>query len=249
MDRTLKLVSSQTESAINAPMLRVEGQVTEQALRIAEAVLFASKDPVTAPMLAEVLPQGVVVLDVIEKLAERYADRGINLVRVAGGFAFRTAPELGFLLAKGRPEPRKIGRAALEVLSIIAYHQPVTRTEIEDIRGVATSKGSLDFLLEAGWIRMRGRRRTPGRPVTYGTTPDFLGHFGLDKVSDLPGLEELKGAGFIDGQGAGLSIPLPQDFDGLAPDEDALEADLITSIVEERLAETEDALDPDDGSA
>ena len=228
-----------------APMLRLEGHVTEQALRIAEATIFASSDPVSDATLSELMPQNVPLTDVIAKLAERYADKGINLVKVAGGYSFRTAPDLGFLIARDREPTRKVGRAALEVLAIIAYHQPVTRTEIEDIRGVATSKGSLDFLLQSGWIKMRGRRRTPGRPVTYGTTPTFLSHFSLDRVSDLPGIEELKGAGFLDGQAAGLSVPSPQDGNALAPDEDALDDDIVDLMIEARLDEPEQELDPD----
>lgn len=249
MDRVLKLVTlPAAPDDDRSAVLKLEGHVSEQALRIAEAVIFASDKPVTAAALAQLLPAQSVVSDVLERLAERYADRGVNLVAVAGGYAFRTAPDLAFLVAREREEPRKIGRAALEVLAIIAYHQPVTRTEIEDIRGVATSKGTLDFLMECGWVRMRGRRRTPGRPVTYGTTPEFLGHFTLDRLSDLPGIEELKGAGFIDAAAAtGLSIPSPGDDGGLHADEDALESDLFITLSESRLDEQEPELDPQDG--
>ena len=150
--------------------------------------------------------------------------RGVNLVRIGGKWTFRTATDLSWLLSKETHETRKLSRAAIETLAIIAYHQPVTRTEIEEMRGVSTSKGSVDVLLETGWIRPRGRRKTPGRPVTYGTTEAFLSHFGLDAVGDLPGLEELKGAGLFDGRlPPGFSVPMPSDDPALRDDEDPLE--------------------------
>jgi segregation and condensation protein B len=173
--------------------------------------------------IAAYLPSGVEAGAVIAVLEQAYASRGVNLVRVAGRYAFRTAEDLGHLLVRRVDEPKRLTRAALEVLAIIAYHQPVTRAEIEEIRGVATSKGTLDFLLENRWVRLRGRRRTPGRPVTYGTTAAFLEQFGLDRIDDLPGLEELKGAGFLEGQMAkGLDVPAPSDDEALRPDEDPL---------------------------
>ena len=139
---------------------------------------------------------------------------------------FRTATDLAWLLAGGEGEQKRLSRAALETLAIVAYHQPVTRAEIEDIRGVAISKGTLDVLLETGWVRLRGRRRTPGRPITYGTTQNFLIHFGLDAITDLPGLEELKGAGLFEGAlPSGFSIPQPSDAEALAADEDPLEGE------------------------
>ena len=150
--------------------------------------------------------------------------RGVNLVQVAGKWMFRTAGDLSFLLSRDAVEQKRLSRAALETLAIIAYHQPVTRAEIEEIRGVATSKGTLDLLLETGWIRMRGRRRTPGRPVTYGTTEAFLSHFGLDTVADLPGVEELKGAGLLDSRvPANFAMPEPHAGEELTADEDPLE--------------------------
>lgn len=201
-----------------------------QALRIVEALLFASALPLSAEVLARSVPAGIVVEQVMARLAEAYATRGVNLRQVAGGWAFRTAPDLGYLLAAEAEPPRRLSRAALEVLSIIAYHQPVTRAEIEEIRGVATAKGTLDILLEAGWVRLRGRRRSPGRPVTYGTTPGFLDHFGLDRIDDLPGLEELKGTGFIEGQlTRDLTVPVPDDDPGLRDDEDPL-GDLFSPL-------------------
>ncbi len=163
---------------------------------------------------------------------------------------FRTAPDLGYLLKREGDEPKKLGRAALETLAIIAYHQPVTRAEIEALRGVSTHKGTLDTLLEAGFVRLRGRRRSPGRPVTFGTTETFLIQFGLNRISDLPGLEDLAGAGLVQGQvPQGLQFPLPSDDPALRGDEDALEPDLFDVMAEERLdaLAEEPPLDPDDG--
>ncbi len=137
---------------------------------------------------------------------------------------FRTAGDLAWLLAREREERRKLSRAAIETLAIVAYHQPVTRADIEEIRGVAVSKGALDVLMEAGWVRMRGRRKAPGRPITYGTTPEFLVQFGLDAIADLPGLDELKGAGLFDGKlPAGYGLPQPDDAPTLRADEDGLD--------------------------
>jgi segregation and condensation protein B len=200
------------------------------ALRIAEALLFASAQPVKLADIAAQCPDGVDMAAVMADLSRRYDGRGVELAQVAGGYAFRTAPDLGYLLQRETSEQKKLTRAGMETLAIIAYHQPVTRTEIEEIRGVATSKGTLDLLLETGWIRMRGRRRTPGRPITYGTTPVFLDHFGLDRIDDLPGLEELKGAGFIDGRlPADITVPNPDDSDALHEDEDRL-GDLLQPL-------------------
>jgi segregation and condensation protein B len=159
----------------------------------------------------------------MRRLMEAYAPRGVNLIRTGDRWAFRTAADLSFVIRKDENETKKLSRAALEVLAIIAYHQPVTRAEIEEIRGVQTSKGTLDVLMEAGWVRFRGRRRTPGRPVTLGTTVEFLDHFGLEELRDLPGLEELKGAGLLSGRiPPGFAIPIPQNVDDLAEDEDPI---------------------------
>jgi segregation and condensation protein B len=197
-----------------------------EALRIAEALLFASAEPFSVEDLAGRLPEGIDVAAILEELSTQYAGRGVNLVRVAGRWAFRTASDLSFVLSRDVVEQKKLSRAAMETLAIVAYHQPVTRAEIEEIRGVATSKGTLDLLLETGWVRLRGRRKAPGRPVTYGTTPDFLDHFGLDAIDDLPGLEELKGAGFLEGRvPSGLSVPVPSDDNTLRDDEDPLDQD------------------------
>lgn len=198
-------------------------EVVERHLRILEALLFASKEPLDANSLLAYLGEGADVRALLLTLQSRYADRGVNLVRRADKWAFRTAEDLGFLLRREEQETRPLSRAALETLAIIAYHQPATRAEIEEVRGVATGKGTIDLLLEAGWIRMRGRRRTPGRPVTYGTTETFLDHFGLEALGDLPGLDELKGSGLLSNRlPATLQIPLP--FEGaLRDDEDPLE--------------------------
>ncbi|WP_029005811.1 SMC-Scp complex subunit ScpB [Azorhizobium doebereinerae] len=193
-------------------------------LRVIEALLFTSGAPVDGAALAAHLPEKTDVDALMEILAADYARRGVNIVKVAGGYMLRTAPDLAPVVSKGAVETRKLSRAAVEVLAIVAYHQPVTRAEIEEIRGVSTSKGTLDVLLESGWVRLRGRRKAPGRPVTYGTTPAFLVHFGLDALQDLPGLDELRGAGLLDGRiPAGFSIPLPSDDAGLREDEEPLE--------------------------
>tara|TARA_R110002020_G_scaffold23525_5_gene78230 strand:- start:2001 stop:2759 length:759 start_codon:yes stop_codon:yes gene_type:complete len=194
-----------------------------EAERIAEALIFASSGPVAESLIAAKLPQGAPVGVVIRRLAESYAHRGVNLVRVGDAWAFRTAADLGFLIRQEETEVKKLSRAGLEVLSTIAYHQPVTRAEIEDVRGVATSKGTLDVLLETGWVRMRGRRRSPGRPVTYGTTQAFLDHFGLEELRDLPGMDELKGAGLLSGRvPSNFQPPVLPANDDLTEDEDPL---------------------------
>ncbi len=191
--------------------------------RIAEALVFASAEPVSEAFLAERLPRGTNVNAVMQQLAEVYAPRGVNLIRTGDRWAFRTAADLSFVIRNEDNETKKLSRAALEVLAIIAYHQPVTRAEIEEIRGVQTSRGTLDVLMEAGWVRFRGRRRTPGRPVTLATTPDFLDHFGLEELRDLPGLEELKGAGLLSGRiPPGFAIPVPLNVDDLSEDEDPI---------------------------
>ncbi len=201
---------------------RVEERPEE--LRLLEAMLFAASEPLSEKDLAARLPQGTDVADALKRLQQDYASRGVNLVRVGGKWTFRTAGDLSWLLSKETVETRKLSRAAIETLAIIAYHQPVTRTEIEDIRGVSTSKGSIDVLLETGWIKPRGRRKAPGRPLTYGTTEAFLSHFGLDAVGDLPGLDELKGSGLLDGRlPAGFAVPMPSDDPALREDEDPLE--------------------------
>ena len=200
-------------------------EIAERSLRIIEALLFASTEPLAVADLAPHLGEGADVPALLGLLQERYASHGVNLVRRGDKWAFRTADDLNFLLQREQTDTRPLSRAALETLAIIAYHQPATRAEVEEVRGVATGKGTLDLLMEAGWIRMRGRRRTPGRPVTYGTTEAFLDHFGLESLADLPGLEELKGAGLLSNRlPPHMQIPLP--FDGpLREDEDPLDPD------------------------
>ena len=195
-----------------------------EAVRMAEAIVFASAEPVTEKQLAQRLPDGINVAAAMAELQDIYSRRGVNLVRVGDGWAFRTAGDLAFLMSRDSVQQKKLSRAALEVLAIIAYHQPVTRAEIEDIRGVETSKGTLDTLLETEWIRMRGRRKAPGRPVTYGTTDKFLDHFALEEIRDLPGIDELKGAGLLSTRmPANFSVPQPPaDPDELTEDEDPL---------------------------
>ncbi len=169
-----------------------------QHLRLLEALIFAGTQALDETELADRLPNDADVQRLLADLAALYANRGVNLVKVAGGYAFRTAPDLSEKLKIERPVTRRLSRAAIETLAIIAYHQPVTRTEIEQVRGVGLSKGTLDLLFEQNWIRPMGRRRVPGRPVTWGTTDFFLEHFGLASLDDLPGHEELKAAGLLD---------------------------------------------------
>ena len=199
--------------------------LAERSLRILEALLFASAEPLSAAELAPQLGEGADVEALLTLLQQRYAGHGVNLVRRGDKWAFRTAADLEFLLRRETTDTRPLSRAALETLAIIAYHQPATRAEVEEVRGVATGKGTLDLLMEAGWVRMRGRRRTPGRPVTYGTTEAFLDHFGLEGLADLPGLEELKGAGLLSNRlPPSVQIPLPWDGP-LREDEDPLDGD------------------------
>lgn len=204
---------------IGEPVGVADGPVEQ--LRIVEALLFAAPTPLSEQELADRLPRGADVRSLLLTLQAFYASRGVNLVRAAGRWTFRTAADLSFLLHRERPEERKLSRAALETLAIVAYHQPVTRAEIEEVRGVTVAKGTLDLLLETGWVRIRGRRKTPGRPVTFGTTPAFLEHFGLDSISDLPGLDELKAAGLLDGRvPPGFQVPMPSDDPALREDEE-----------------------------
>ena len=214
------------------------------AVRIAEALLFAATEPLPETAIAQRLPDTIAVAAVLAKLKADYAGRGVILVRVGAKWIFRTADDLGWLLSSSAREVRKLSRAALETLAIIAYHQPTTRAEIEDIRGVAISKGTLDVLLETGWVKLRGRRRVPGRPITYGTTDGFLLHFGLEAIADLPGLDELRGAGLFDGRlPSGFAIPHPQDGD-LQDDEDPLDAQ--ETDAQENADDGSDLYAPDD---
>ncbi|MGE5546356.1 MAG: SMC-Scp complex subunit ScpB [Solirubrobacterales bacterium] len=176
--------------------------VDREHLRLVEALIFASADPIDQRAVVERLPEGVDAEAVLGELERQYAGRGVVLVRRDGKWAFRTADDLAEQLRIEQTETRRLSRAAVEVLAIIAYNQPITRAEIEEVRGVALSKGTLDLLFEAGWIRPRGRRRTPGRPLQWGTTDAFLDHFGLESLDDLPNLKELKAAGLLDARPA-----------------------------------------------
>ncbi|SLN77230.1 SMC-Scp complex subunit ScpB [Oceanibacterium hippocampi] len=194
--------------------------VDAEHLRILEALLFAAVVPLDSASLARRLPEEADLPALIEALTAQYAGRGVNLVRVGERWTFLTAPDLRHLLQEHRQETRRLSRAAVETLAIIAYHQPVTRSEIEDIRGVGLSKGTMDVLFEAGWIKPRGRRKTPGRPLTYGTTEDFLLHFGLESLQDLPGVEELKQAGFLNLDPPPAYAPPSPDRDEVADGDD-----------------------------
>ena len=191
------------------------------ALRAAEALLFAGGEPVTAKALAEKLGPDVDVAAVLMRLKKDYAGRGVELVEAGGAWRFQSAPDLGGLFAETREEPKRLPKAAMETLAVIAYHQPVTRAEIEDIRGVSLSRGSMELLLEIGWIRPRGRRRTPGRPLTFGTTDAFLSQFGLASLDALPGKDDLKGLGLLDPRAA-AAIDVPHPSEETASDEEPL---------------------------
>jgi segregation and condensation protein B len=204
------------------PDMAMEARPEE--LRLLEALLFAAAEPLDEKTLAKRLPAGTDVHASLCRLQIEYAPRGVNLVHIGNKWALRTANDLSWLLTHEAIEPKKLSRAAVETLAIIAYHQPVTRAEIEEIRGVSAAKGTVDVLLETGWIRPRGRRKAPGRPLTYGTTAEFLSHFGLEAVGDLPGLDELKGSGLFDGTlPPGFDVPEPSDDPALRDNEEPLE--------------------------
>ncbi|MEJ2625535.1 MAG: SMC-Scp complex subunit ScpB [Pseudolabrys sp.] len=228
--------------------LDAQPQERPEELRLIEALLFAAADPLDEATIAKRLPDGVDVKQALAQLRDEYAPRGVNLVRIGRKWTFRTAGDLSWLLTKETIETRKLSRAAIETLAIVAYHQPVTRAEIEEIRGVATATGTLDVLLKTGWIRPRGRRKAPGRPITYGTTETFLSHFGLEGVGDLPGLDELKGAGLLEGaMPPGFAVPMPSDDSTLRDDEDPLEpGDLDLGLAP--APEAEQASEPDQAS-
>jgi segregation and condensation protein B len=192
-----------------------------EQLRLIEALLFASPEPLSEAELSLRLGDEADVAALLAELAEGYAARGINLVGLAGGWTFRTAPDLAMSLRSERQVERRLSRAAVETLAVIAYHQPVTRAEIEAIRGVTLGRGTLDRLLEAGWVQPRGRRETPGRPLNWVTTAHFLAHFGLDGLNELPGLEELRASGLLDLGPAmfGDSLPPADDDSGSDPDD------------------------------
>ena len=210
-------MTSETESDIATPLGDGFADELGQNLRILEALLFASDEPVARDTLIDNLPEESDVDALLARLAERYANRGVNLVQVGHGWVFRTAPDLAPHLTLFRTVKRRLSRAALETRAIIAYHQPITRAEVEEVRGVSLSRGTLDQLLEAGWVKPKGRRRTPGRPLTWVTTDEFLGHFGLSSLTDLPGVEELKAAGLLQSYpvalGSAQELPLADFLD------------------------------------
>jgi segregation and condensation protein B len=215
--------------------------VDAQHLRLLEAILFAAAEPVPERMLANHLPDDADVGALLEHLRARYAGRGVNLVKAGQAWALRTAPDLARVLTRETEVARRLSRAAVETLAIIGYHQPVTRAEIEEIRGVSLSRGTLDMLFEQGWVRPKGRRRTPGRPVTWGTTDAFLDHFGLESLGDLPGIDELNAAGLLDPRPA-IDWVSPAGRPPLAGVELAEEPDAPAD-------DPAEPLDPDDGVA
>jgi segregation and condensation protein B len=226
VEETDETVEVTIEETVEVTMQEVSQESAQrpEALRLLEAMLFAAADPLDEATLKRALPDGVDVKFSLGLLQAEYATRGVNLVRVGKKWTFRTAGDLSWLLTKQTVETRKLSRAAIETMAIVAYHQPVTRAEIEEIRGVQTATGTLDVLLKTGWIRPRGRRKAPGRPITYGTTEHFLSHFGLEEVGDLPGLDELKGAGLLEGNMPdGFGVPMPSDDSSLRDDEEPLE--------------------------
>lgn len=235
--KMIETIETQMDAEVTEKPAEKDGQDAVEAnpehLRMVEALLFAASEPLDKKALSTSLPEGADVSGLLKALEEVYEKRGVNLCCVAGKYQFRTAADLAFLLRKEQPEQKRLSKAAIETLAIIAYHQPVTRAEIEDIRGVAISKGTIDILMEIGWIKIRGRKRTPGRPVTYGTTEPFLVQFGLESVAHLPGTDELKAAGFLEAiPPSGFDVPNPSE--DLASDEDPYdpneppEPDLLT---------------------
>jgi len=213
-----------------------------ELLRRLEAILFASAEPLSENVLLSRLPEGTELAALLEELQGQYANRGVNLVQRGKGWAFRTAPDIAPFFTLEREVPRKLSRAAVATLAIIAYQQPVTRAEVEEIRGVALSRGTLDILLEAGWIKPRGRRRVPGRPVTWGTTDSFLDFFGLEGLDALPGIDELKAAGLLDRRaGVGAIAMREGDLFRGEVEEEAEEGDDIGDFLEATLDDDEES--------
>jgi segregation and condensation protein B len=230
------------DDAPEAAIAQLSQSALREKLRRLEAMLFASAEPLDQKALSRALDEGDDAAALLATLQAEYKDRGVVLARVAGRWQFRTADDLSYLLQREQKEERRLSKAALETLAIVAYHQPVTRAEIEEIRAVTTSPGTLDVLMEMGWIRPRGRRRAPGRPLTYGTTETFLVHFGLDSVKDLPGLADLKSSGLLDANlPPGFTVPSPTDVAALMPDELPL-----TDEGEEDGADEQSSLDLDE---
>src|SRR5258705_13944875 len=210
------LAEKRMEDAEESPVDANEPEMRPEELRLLEALLFASAEPIDQAALAKRMPDGVDIKVALAQLQAEYATRGVNLGRVANKWTFRTAGDLSWLMKRESTETRRLSRAAIEVLAIIAYHQPVTRAEIEEIRGVITSKETLDVLLETGWIRPRGRRKPPGRPLNFGTTEAFMTQFSLEALGHLTGLEQLNGTGLLDsGMLSGFSRPKQSDHEAL----------------------------------
>jgi segregation and condensation protein B len=229
----------------DAPVAETEDH--RRHLRMLEALLFAATEPMPRAEIALRLPEDIDLDKLLADLQEVYAERGVNLRRFDDRWAFRTAEDLAFVLKREVVEQKKLSRAAVETLAVIAYHQPATRAEIEEVRGVAVSPGTLDVLLEAGWVRLRGRRRAPGRPVTFGTTPKFLEHFGLESIGDLPGLSDLRAAGLIETLASPAEdTPEPNDSPELREDEDPLEADFCDLGGMAGPADDDEAEDPEE---
>lgn len=203
----------------NNPILAFSAPNADEQDRMVEAILFASREPLSTDEIEQRMPKGSDAAEALRRVETAFEGRGVNVLRVAGKWSLRTASDLSFLLREEAQETRKLSRAATETLAIIGYHQPVTRTEIEEIRGVAVSKGTLDLLLDLEWIKLGRRRETPGRPVTFVTTELFLSHFGLESVKDLPGVDELKNAGLLDSRSAAIT-PQKDDDDVLEADDD-----------------------------
>ena len=208
---------TQEESLFEAPPM------AEQE-RMVEAIMFATADPVTVKELAGRMPHGCDAAEALVHLRKRYEGRGVSVVKVGDAWAIRTAPDLGFLMQKETVETRKLSRAAIETMAIVAYHQPVTRAEIEEIRGVSVSRGTVDQLIELEWIRFGRRRMTPGRPVTFVVTQEFLDHFGLENARDLPGLKELRAAGLLENRPPPGATALGDTEDG---DEDDNQSEML----------------------
>lgn len=216
-----------TELPDNDPSLFQAPPLAEQE-RMIEAMLFASSDPLTTRDMEARMPHGCDAAEALVLLRKRFEGRGVTLARVGDGWAFRTAPDLGFLMSREKVENRKLSRAAMETLAIIAYHQPVTRAEIEEIRGVSVSRGTIDQLIELDWVRFGRRKMTPGRPVTFVATETFLDHFGLETTRDLPGLKELREAGLLEArpvEGLAPLSPVEEGHEDDAPDQPAEDQD------------------------
>ena len=211
-------------------------ELLDQVRRL-EAILFASSEPVPQRTLKNAMPDGADIQLLLKEVQAAYADRGVNLIKVGNCWAFRTSSDLSYLLEKEVVKPRRLSKAAMETLSIIAYHQPVTRAEIEEIRGVVISKGTLDVLLETGWVRLTGHREVPGRPITYGTTIQFLDHFSLGSLRDLPGVDELEGAGLLQ---SNPPLDFPSAHNDDSPDTDSEIDDAEEEDDEEDLLEESD---------